>query len=282
MKLNFFKRFVLFLYWLMSLAAGALAVMFCIWPDTVYMLFEKAYALITKARMDLIGMVLVCIYAILTVATVVIIFSGKNRKKDRGFITVDSSETGKTRIAVSAVEQMIRQAVRGIDGIYEMKSGITNYDDAISISSDVTLLDGVHVPTVTMNIQRSIRSYIELNCGVAVRGVSVSVKSVVNPEGKSKRSAKGRNFASASAKPEPAANDKPVYTEAPKPVEVMEPAYTEIPKPAETAVPVEADAVTADAEAPAYDENPAVDSIDAYITNEYDAADQNAPDYENE
>ena len=38
-----------------------------------------------------------------------------------------------------------------------------------------------------MNIQRAIRSYIELNCGIAVQEVSVSVQALDNGEG-----AKGR------------------------------------------------------------------------------------------
>ena len=42
----------------------------------------------------------------------------------------------------------------------------------------MTISSGAHIPTVTANIQRAIRSYIELNCGVAVRAVSVSVHAV--------------------------------------------------------------------------------------------------------
>ena len=53
---------------------------------------------------------------------------------------------------------------------------------AISIHTNVTIAAGAHVPTVTMNIQRAIRSYIELNCGVAVREVSVSVNALESGE----------------------------------------------------------------------------------------------------
>jgi len=37
----------------------------------------------------------------------------------------------------------------------------------------------VHVPTVTMNMQRAIKSNIERNCGINVRSVTVDVKNVL-------------------------------------------------------------------------------------------------------
>ena len=209
MKLNFGRKLILFVHWLLSLAACAVAVVFCVWPDTIYRGFEAAYASIGKASTDIIGIVILALYVIFAAASVIIILSRDGKRSDRGFITVDSSEAGKTRIAVSAVEQMIRQAVRGVDGISEMKSGIVNCEDAISINTNVTIINGVHVPTVTMNIQRAIRSYIELNCGVAVREVSVSVNALESEE--TSRHGRGRK---ASAEPTP-----PVMQSAPAPVE---------------------------------------------------------------
>lgn len=182
MKLNFGRKLVLFLHWLLSLAACVATLMFCVWPDTVYRGFDAAYGVIGKRSTDIIGIVLLALYVIFAVASVMIIFSRDGKRSERGFITVDSSEAGRTRIAVSAVEQMIRQAVRGVDGIVDMKAGIVNCEDAISIHTNVTIAAGAHVPTVTMNIQRAIRSYIELNCGVAVREVSVSVNALESGE----------------------------------------------------------------------------------------------------
>ena len=209
MKLNFGRKLVLFVHWLLSLAACAVAVLFCIWPDTIYRGFEAAYGAIGKGSTDIIGIVILALYVIFAVASVIIILSRDGKRGDRGFITVDSSEAGKTRIAVSAVEQMIRQAVRGVDGISEMKSSIVNCEDAISINTNVTIINGAHVPTVTMNIQRAIRSYIELNCGVAVREVSVSVNALES--GEVSRHGRGRKNAAESA--------APVVQSAPAPVE---------------------------------------------------------------
>ena len=178
MKLNFGKKLVLFLHWLLSIIGVALAACLCVWPDFIYGLFDSAYAAMGKRTTDIIGAAVLAVYVLLSVLAVMFIFSGRQKRHERGFITVDSSDAGKTRIAVGAVEQMIRQAVRMVDGITEMKTNIINLDDAISIIANVTIASGAHIPTVTVNIQRAIRSYIELNCGVAVREVSVSVHAV--------------------------------------------------------------------------------------------------------
>ena len=200
MKLNFGKRLVLFLHWLLSLVACAYAVMQCVWPQLVEAVYAFFHSLIGVGSTKIAGIVLLALYVILSIGTVVMLFSGNARLKrsERGFITVDSSESGRTRIAVGAVDQMIRQAVRGVDGITDMKARITNHQDSISISCGVGVASGVHVPTITMNIQRAIRSYIELNCGVAVREVSVNVHSRADAEGKGKKKGKG-GFAAAPA-----------------------------------------------------------------------------------
>lgn len=186
MKLNFGKRLVLFLHWLLSLFVCAFVAIGCIMPDFAAGIIAMINQLLGAGLAEIVGIVMIAIYALLSVLTIVFIFSRTSKRGDRGFITVDSSEAGRTRIAIGAVEQMIRQAIRGVDGIADMKSSIVNGEDAISINTSVSIISGAHVPTVTMNIQRAIRSYIELNCGVAVREVCVSVHTLASEEDSAK------------------------------------------------------------------------------------------------
>ena len=229
MKLNFGKRLVLFLHWLLSLVACAYAVMQCVWPQFVEAVYAFFHSLIGVQSTNIMGIALLAVYVILSICTVVMVFSGnaKVKRSERGFITVDSSESGRTRIAVGAVDQMIRQAVRSVDGITEMKANIINNQDAIAINCSVGVRSGVHVPTITMNIQRAIRSYIELNCGVAVSEVSVSVHSMEDAEGKAKKKGKG------AFTPAPAA--APVY--APVAAPEVKPEPEVMPEPAAEAAP---------------------------------------------
>lgn len=188
MKLNFGRRLVLFVHWLLSLAACALGVALFVWPECRV----TVAALLQKTDVFIYAIAVLAVYLIFAAGSVAIIFGGRKRGKDGDFIIVDSSETGRTRIAVSAVQQMIRQAVRGVNGIAEMKATIINKENAVAINADVAIVSGAHVPTVTANIQRAIRGYIEQNCGVAVRGVSVNVHSLAEeqPEGRRGRKKK--------------------------------------------------------------------------------------------
>ena len=211
MKLNFGKKLVLFLHWLMSLVLGVLAFALCFFYDAAVSCLTAIDTLIMGWG-DVAGIAAGAVYVLLSVLTVVFIFSGKKKRVDRSFITVDNSDAGRTRIAISAVEQMIRQSVRGVNGIVDMKSSITNNEDSISINSTVSIASGAHVPTVTMNIQRAVRSYIELNCGVAVREVCVSVSALESEENGKKR---GRGHAAAPAAVESIESVQPPVIESP-------------------------------------------------------------------
>ena len=56
MKLNFGKRLALFLHWLMALIAAVMAVMYCVWPNTIADLLEKLETAVGKQKADIIGM----------------------------------------------------------------------------------------------------------------------------------------------------------------------------------------------------------------------------------
>ena len=231
MKLNFGKRLVLFVHWLMSLTLCGLTVAMIIWPQCM----ETTRRLLDDTTEIAYAIAMLVVYLLFAVGTIAITFNKVKNDSDHDFIVVDSSETGRTRIAVVAVEQMIRQAVRGVSGIAEMKAAIRNDTDSISIDVDAAILNGTHVPTVTMNIQRAIRSYIELNCGVAVRGVSVSVHSLTDVEQTGRRS---RRRAAAAVNVEPVtAHAAPASAPLPEAESYSAPAVEQEPTPAVTEEP---------------------------------------------
>ncbi len=178
MKLNIGKRVLMFFHWLFSLLIVAAFAVYLIVPDFLLdHYYNRVVDAIGHQNVKIIGIALLAIYVILAVAQACLIFK-RVKKAERGFITVDSSDNGKVRIAISAIEQMVRQSVGSIDGITEMKIGIENQDDAIGIVVNAAIVNGSHVPTITMNMQRAIRQFVETNCGVAVRMVSISINSV--------------------------------------------------------------------------------------------------------
>ena len=247
MKLNIGKRILMFFHWLFSLLICAAFVTYLIWPDFAGGIYDKLAGLVGSLNIKIIGGAILAIYLVLTVMQIILILR-RGRRSERGFITVDASDTGRVRIAVSAIEQMVRQSVINIDGISEMKISIDSKDDAIVIGVAAAIINGSHVPTITMNMQRSIRQFVEMNCGVAVRSVAITINSVANPNEAPRRRRRGD-----AAVPAPAVVPTRVQPEpqAPVAVEPQTPAYEEPTTPSyeEPAAPTYEEPTT-----PAYEE----------------------------
>ena len=164
--MKFGKRVLLFLHWLASVI-GMASIVF---QKQTEWIVQSIQAKVGADYAHIAFIALMALYAFLSIVCLILIVKRDAKRGERGFITMDSSENGKVRIAVSAVEQMVRRALEAVDGIAEAKIAISNQDDALN----------AHVPTVTLNVQRAIRQYVEMNCGVAVCAVSVNVQSISN------------------------------------------------------------------------------------------------------
>ena len=156
--MKFGKRVLLFLHWLASVI-GMASIVF---QKQTEWIIQSLQAKIGADYAHIAFIALMALYAFMSIVCLILI----------------ASENGKVRIAVSAVEQMVRRALETVDGIAEAKIAISNQDDALNVTVKAVLAGGAHVPTVTMNVQREIRQYVEMNCGVAVCAVSVNVQSI--------------------------------------------------------------------------------------------------------
>lgn len=191
MKLNIGNKLLLLLHWLCSLMICAAFALCLVVPDLHANLVSRAESSLGGVGAKIAGGVLLALYLALSVAALLILIRRKKRA-DRGFITVGSDEKGRVRISVSAVEQMVRQSVRTIDGITDMRVDIEGLDDAIAISIDAVIASGAHVPTITANMQRAITRFVEVNCGVAVQSVAITINAVSGKGESSRRRLMGR------------------------------------------------------------------------------------------
>jgi len=206
MKMSFVKKLLVRVYWVFSMIALLALLLTSIFP-------QLALAFSNNAGTLAVGIIFIVVYVLLAVAMGMMLFAKKPEEDEHGFITVESLETGKVKVAIAAIDQMIRQAAKGVDGISDMKADIENNGDSVSIDTSVIVRSGMHIPTVTANMQNAIRGYIERNCGVAVREVSVSVRLVDDGE----TAKRGRRKAAPVAQieqPKEAPADAPVFEEA--------------------------------------------------------------------
>ena len=87
-------------------------------------------------------------------------------------------------MSLTAISQMARQAIGRVPDVKDMKICVQSEGDAVSLSVELILKASAHVPTVTKNMQKSIRDAIEKNCGVTVRDVQIVVSALSGPDAK--------------------------------------------------------------------------------------------------
>jgi len=103
-------------------------------------------------------------------------------KKDRNSVTVQTTAqgNGEVRVSVQALDALVKQAIAGnSEGVADIKTSIVNHDDSISVKIDMSLHADAHIPNITMLLQSSVKSFIEEFSGIAVRDVSIMVKTIV-------------------------------------------------------------------------------------------------------
>ena len=186
MKLTIGKKLLLLLHWLYSLLICVAFALCVIVPSFQADLISRVEGTLGNLGARIAGGALLAPYLALSIATFLTLVRRK-RRVERGFITVGPENHGQVRVSVAAVEQMVRQSVRSIDGITDMKVDIEGLDDSIAIAITASIANGVHVPTITANMQRAVAQFVEVSCGVAVQSVSVTINGVSGVKGETPR-----------------------------------------------------------------------------------------------
>ena len=182
MKNGFWDRVLIFLYVLLTVALAALIGLQVFGIDLITPFYNNLEAQAPGLIWKLIVCGIGAIVVLLGIFVLMAIIPAKKAKRE--FITLTNDENGQVKIALPALREMAAQAVDDASGIKDMAVDISDAGDAITIAISLDIVSGTHVPTVTMNMQRAVRSYIQMNCGVAVKDVSVVINSVIPaPEG---------------------------------------------------------------------------------------------------
>jgi uncharacterized alkaline shock family protein YloU len=177
-------------------------------------------------------------------------------RQDRGSVSVQHTENGSVRISVAAMDTLVKQAIAHDEGVVDIKTAIVNHEDSISVNIDMTLASDVHIPNVTMMMQRTIKNFIEEFSGIAVREVTIMVSKIieVTPQPPLALPEKAESAARAGAskavqalsdqpetqaefepEPEPEPEPAPEYEPAPEPEPIPE--YEPAPEPEPEPIP---------------------------------------------
>lgn len=202
MKTSFWDKVLMFLYVLIALAFAVCMALRSFGVDLLGGMFAGLEHTAGHFLSVLIGLGLTAIVVLLSAYMVMMIFGRNKKRVPASFITVNSEDGAQVHMSLTALSQMARQAIGRVPDVKEMKIGVSNEGEEVSVTVDLTLKANAHVPTVTKNMQKAIRTSIESNCGVAVRDVEIVVSSLagadVKPEWKKPRWKLGRKEKDAS------------------------------------------------------------------------------------
>jgi uncharacterized alkaline shock family protein YloU len=177
MKNGILDRIMVFCYVVITAALAVITALRAFEIDLAQRLFDGLAHNAPGILWRLIVVGIAAIVVLLGLYTVVVITP--SRRKKSNFITISGDESGEVKVALPALRDMVRQAIGRIDGISDMNVDVIDAGDAVAVVITLDVDSSVHVPTLTMNMQRAVRTYIQTSCGVAVKNVSVVIKNVI-------------------------------------------------------------------------------------------------------
>ena len=169
---------------------------------------------------------------------------GRIRYKRKDFI-IQQTDNGEIRIAVKAIENLVRKCTDTHEEINVSDMRVTNFRDGVGVNLKVSLPNNISIPLAVESLQKQIRQYLTVSSGITVKDVCVSVENT--SESMTSRSPyEVRNEAQEKAE------KKPVHERLFE--DETEPAPLPAPQPAQEEAPAEAPAE--EAQAPAEDAEP--------------------------
>lgn len=180
MKMNFFERLLLALTGLLGvLFAAALGVVAYAGNQLQIRLGDYTLTMYNHGVLAVLLVGVIALIVLLWGLKLLALAFKREPRLDRSSVSVQHTEDGSVRISVAAMDTLVKQAIAHDEGVVDVKTSIINHEDSISVSIDMTLASDVHIPNVTMMMQRSIKNFIEEFSGIAVREVTIMVSKII-------------------------------------------------------------------------------------------------------
>ena len=125
------------------------------------------------------GMVLLGVICLVKMLSLV--FSrGKRRRTG---VSLQNAAEGELHISVPAIETLISQGIRDVQGLSDIRMKVTEFAEYITIELTFNARADIDIPQTLMELQTRIKDYVEDAAGVEVREVRLNVDKVVLSEG---------------------------------------------------------------------------------------------------
>ncbi|MBQ8081858.1 MAG: alkaline shock response membrane anchor protein AmaP [Clostridia bacterium] len=124
--------------------------------------------------------VLLALGAVLLLCSLFILSVPRRIRYNRKEFIVQESENGELRIAVQAVENLVKKCTDMHDEINVLEQRVTNHRDGVVVDLRVSLPNNISIPLAIESLQKQIRQYLTVSTGVSVKEVRVAVVNTEN------------------------------------------------------------------------------------------------------
>ncbi len=167
-------RMVLTLYTISLAIISFMMVLFAAAPDWVPVVSWLDGARGTSGRLAIFGAGL--IFFLVSVRLIIFAFS----RRGGGQAVVHETALGDVRIALDAVENLVRKVARGIKGVRDIKGTVTRTQGGLVVELRAVISPEVSIPDVSEEMQSAVKSYVRRVVGVEVAEVRLHVENISN------------------------------------------------------------------------------------------------------
>lgn len=100
------------------------------------------------------------------------------RRKYSGQTVIHETSLGEIRVSLDAVENLVRRVARQTQGVRDVKSHVSLSTAGIRVWAKIVVSPDVSIPSVSNEVQSSIKSYVRNVVGVEVADVCVYVENI--------------------------------------------------------------------------------------------------------
>lgn len=106
-------------------------------------------------------------------------------KRDRNGFIIQQTDNGELRIAIKAIDSLIKKCVDMHEEIRLISMNVTNAREGVTIDLGISLANNISIPLAVASLQRQIKQYLLASSGIDVCEVRVLVETAENGVGES-------------------------------------------------------------------------------------------------
>jgi len=173
--MNMLRRFLLCLWSLMLIAVAAVIGVCAFRTKVAQYWLSRLETLMLSGQFFwwlMLGAVILMIIGVLS------LFAALARKARPHQVMIAMAEGGQMNISLAAVDNVIRKAVMGVNGVREVKTHLKPLGNSVGVKLEITIPHDISAPETATAVQEVVKEHLLTFTGISVNDVAVLVSGV--------------------------------------------------------------------------------------------------------